>query len=277
MVNKLIYSLIIIFTMVCTSYADVIEIPFELDNGLIIIEVELDGKKDKFLFDTGTNEIIVHNNNLEVNITNSVQTLDGYVSAESHDVKVMKVGELYRSNVAVTTMDLSHVNDFLNKDVGGMIGASVFAPANVMIDYNAMKIVLDQTIASPSDVFKSQLAYSFYEGVPMAQLEIDGAKCNVLLDSGATSHFFDAVLVTIEAAATTVDVVTVNGKTSNTQGKISNVLIGNKNIESLSAINKDFSSFNEGQDLKVVGLLSLKKLATDGQLYFDTQDMRMYF
>lgn len=277
MVNKLIYSLIILFTTVCTSYADVIEIPFELDNGLIIIEVELDGKKDKFLFDTGSNEIIVHDNQTEGNNTNTVQTLDGYASSDTHDVKVMKVGELYRTNVAVTTMDLTHVNDFLNKDVGGMIGASVFAPANIMIDYNAMQIVLDQTIESPSTVFTSQLLYSFYEGVPMAQLEIDGGKCNVLLDSGATSHFFDARQVSLHVDDTTVDVVTANGKTSNIKGKINNVTIGDKNIENLSAINKDFSSFNEGQDLKIVGLLSLKKLATDGQLYFDTQAQKMYF
>ena len=49
------------------------------------------------------------------------------------------------------------------------------------------------------------------------------------------------------------------------------------NVQNLTAVNKDFTSFNDGQDLKIVGLLSLKRLATDGRLYFDTQSNKMYF
>lgn len=274
--RHLIITIIILIIYSLTAKADRVDIPFILNNGLMIIEVAMDGQLQEFVFDTGTNDIIIHQSDSQVS-DHTVTTLDGVVATGTYKIEEMHIGSLKKTNITATTMDLSFVNQFLNKEIGGMIGSAIFSPSMIYIDFENQVITLDKEIESPQYVFAHKLDYVLSDGVPMTNISIGDQEYAVILDSGATNHFFDPKVMTVSFDKPSPQVYTATGSNEQNYGFIQDVTIGNMDQEILTGVSKDFTDFNIGATSSMIGLLSLKKLAGQGSMYFDTKQQVLYF
>ena len=67
-------------------------IPFELINGLTIIEAEIDGVHGKYLLDTGSDGIIIDGETDSKN-QNTIVSLGGESKSKTQELKLVRVGE----------------------------------------------------------------------------------------------------------------------------------------------------------------------------------------
>ncbi len=271
--KKLIYIIGLFFINLYIGKANTI--PFDFDKGLIIIDVSIDGEKMEFVFDTGSSDIILHDTN--VNQAIEYATLDGSMYAGEGRIQKLIIGDIDKNNVNITTMDLSEVRSYLNRDIQGMLGSHIFSPSVIYINYVTQELKLD----SPDvylNTYKHQVSYHTEYGTPMCNIQHNGSSYAVLLDTGASTHFFDSSLGVQDHTRDAIQVTTVIGEQSSEAITVEGIALGSKNIINLQAYTKSFDEMNDLLDgEKIKGILSISKLSSTSEIVFDTTQGMMYF
>ncbi|WP_395057730.1 retroviral-like aspartic protease family protein [Flavobacterium sp.] len=124
------------------------EIPFEYYNEQIFIDVEINNKKHKFIFDTGAyltvlNEgLITDMNYKSKKIGHNITDANGNKSySEYIEIKNIKLGNIDFLNTGATTMNLSHFKEMFGcTPFDGIIGANLMRKAKWQIDYTKKTI-----------------------------------------------------------------------------------------------------------------------------------------
>ena len=125
-----------------------ISLPFHLLNGFILIEAEIDGKKGKLMFDTGSSDFISLNNNYLTNLDKKNKIGEGAVSSgqkmtiyESrvdklslgYDCTIESVGNIMHGNY-------DFIQEGITQDFMGFIGYNFFKNYEFIIDYDLQLI-----------------------------------------------------------------------------------------------------------------------------------------
>jgi predicted aspartyl protease len=118
-----------------------VTIPFELINGMIIMNLEVDGKQGAFLLDTGADAILIDGIPKKVS-GEGVSTLGGEVAVEMRELANLKIGSLVQYGVSVQVMSLSLLEQNLGIDLFGIIGGAYFMPRSLCMDFTTSTITI---------------------------------------------------------------------------------------------------------------------------------------
>jgi predicted aspartyl protease len=161
------------------------EVSFELYNeNLIIVKATIGTVKNmNMILDTGTSPSAVSKEmadrlKLQGN-TESLQTLNGTVQAQSVILPHIQIGPLYAHSIRVVVQDLTFMERSLGISLGGIAGLDILSTGNFTIDYRRRKIVFGPIAASEKTVrFESQLPFL------TVRANIKGQEVRLLVDSG---------------------------------------------------------------------------------------------
>jgi len=272
-------SLVFCFLMTGLSFAN-ISVPFELVNGLIIIEAEINGTIGNYVVDSGSNGILLngHSNLSDV----SYQTLTSTLEGRETIIESFKVGDFEAGELLGFSTDLSNLEIYLEKQIAGILGCSIFTPNSLIFDFTNSKMVISEDAFNKKDIEGlSCLSFTIIEDLPVAKVNIQGHAFAFILDSGASSHFIDKKLISrfkasVEPTGVKKNIITAagNGQISS-EYNIPNCKFGDANYTFL-AFEKDFTPISESLGMDISGLISLNKLSKS-KVYIDLNSKNLYY
>jgi len=277
--NKGILGLVICCMCSYAAKADVL-IPFELVNGLIVIEAEVDGESGNFIVDSGANGVLLNHTTGASDV--SYQSLTTTLEGSERKIESLRVGEFELGQLLGFSTDLRQIEAFLEKPLHGILGYSVFTPNSLIFDFAASKLHISENILTDIDhEGLSSMPFYVFDDLPMVDLRIDGQTYSFVLDTGASSHFIDKALRETLASSfvpTGVQksiITTCGSKQISNEYETANFWVGTSSFD-LRAFEKDFQVISKELGKDISGLLSISKLS-DSKVLMDLRSKNLYF
>ena len=181
--------------------ANKIVLPFHLINGYILIDGEVNEKKGKFMFDTGTPfGILLNNHYLELNkkdlvvsgSASSGQILDIYLDS----VPKINIGKQvsYTKLLTVPNSDFSFIEQGIVKDFLGFIGYDFYKNYELVIDYDYQTITLfkldkNGTVVNPYSLLNTEITTLHFttsnqKQIPLVEIKLGNTNVKGRFDTG---------------------------------------------------------------------------------------------
>lgn len=267
------------FVFVANAYSN--NVKFEMVNGLMIIEANIDGEMGHYIFDTGADAIILNRQAHKGKVV-SFTCVSGDIKAYETRIKELHFGNLVMQKIDAFTSDLSDLESYTNRKICGILGSGILAPHVIEIDYCEKSITTSNVSVDPEQTkFKRVINFNFENGVPMALFSIGMEKYNLILDTGATSHFISDKVRREHKEKfhdTGEKVFVVTGESNNQESSkyfLEELNFETGTIENLKFCVKDFDMTLEGQGT-IDGIISLSKLGVS-KIVIDLHKNQIYF
>ncbi len=174
-------------------------IPFKLVDRLIVIEGELKGKKGNFIFDTGSEKLLinkVHFSNLILHddkTSNTSGVLDYVDNPIQKRIQNFSLNSLSLYNKTSDLIDLSHIESSKKIRLLGILGYSILKDYEVFVDLYLNQITLTKTDKNGNtlgkDIYLEKIVDSVSFRLKKHAIILDGfinkQKAVFALDSGA--------------------------------------------------------------------------------------------
>ena len=176
-----------------TKKEEVVEIPFTIESGLIIIPVEIEGETYRFLLDTGAPNVVSKElaDKLSFKKKRSIKTIDSQGNSSVLDyVKVSKINIRNAAflNTTAAVADLKQADAIACLNIDGLIGANLMRKAYWQIDCQ-QKILRIITNPEQLNIPKESYAIPFtadVTGTPLVHLKIGQVEVRKLkIDTGS--------------------------------------------------------------------------------------------
>jgi hypothetical protein len=124
-----------------------IDVPFQLAGKLILVDVILNGKPQKFVLDTGSPKVVLNSKylNKDKNETrlSSSQGVNGTISGmDIENVESLDFHGIKLNNQEVLSMDLSHLEEQLDTPFYGLIRYDLIKDYDLLFDYSNLTLTL---------------------------------------------------------------------------------------------------------------------------------------
>jgi len=272
--NNKIYRLLIALCITILYNASLIAsanraivIPFELINGLTIIEAEVDGIYGRFLLDTGSDGIFI--DGIVKETDQSILTLGGTTAIETRSLNEVIVGSFIQNDLEAQIISLEPIEEHLGIDLKGIIGGHVFLPKVVIMDFQKSIITLsDRLTRLDKKMYENQVDIKIQNQIPIATIQIEGKNYNFALDSGSSIHFIDASLLEKLNGITRVNATSTMKCLANKNEHIQNVRInsfslGDADFKQQLCLPRSFAHVNAGVGANLHGIISLSQLSKE--------------
>ena len=181
-------------SMVSLLAEERLEIDFTLVEGRILINGHLGGHDGVFIFDTGTPEIIINDNEIDSNSNNYLSSVQGDHSVAIKAVDLVRVADYTLPQGSLLMhMDLSELLGDLEQKVLGIIGWSAFdADQPIFINYRDSKIIVGKPEFTPEMVEDNHVISlnltEVGDELPTVEIEINQEILTFAFDTGAPLH-----------------------------------------------------------------------------------------
>lgn len=161
-------------------------IPFELQSGLIFVDVDIDGSGPRpFIVDSGAQYVLLE--------SSFAQEL-GYTGLVN-DLDELQLGSLRFSGVDGVPYDLTPIEQTLGAQLDGIIGASLLQYFTLVVDYQESAITLLDTEEETALVDSSRVEEQILEaqmdlgyGLPLTSASLESAEgAQFVIDTGAST------------------------------------------------------------------------------------------
>ena len=183
-----------ISSMVSLLAEERLEIDFTLVEGRILINGHMNGHDGVFIFDTGTPEIIINDNEFSNNGAGYLSSVQGDHPVAIKPVDIVRVADytLPRGSLLMH-MDLSELLGDLDQKVLGIIGWSTFdADQPIFINYRDSKIIVGKPEFTPEMVEDNHVIRlnltEVGDELPTVEIEINQEILTFAFDTGAPLH-----------------------------------------------------------------------------------------
>tara|TARA_B100000678_G_C18171583_1_gene487416 strand:+ start:142 stop:1062 length:921 start_codon:yes stop_codon:yes gene_type:complete len=199
--------------------------PFEIKKGWIVVPVEIENKKYKFLLDTGTPTLVSKElaKSLKMKVIDSVNASDVYNKSQKNKytrIETVSIGSANFKGIVALINDFNINPMWSSLEVDGFIGSNLMRHAIWDIDFNQKQITItddESTLNLPEGIIQNKL-YIGVAGVPAVACKINGKKIwNFTIDFGYNG---DIVIPFSEFERQIENGEISNFKKSNTQGVI---------------------------------------------------------
>jgi len=257
-------------------------IPFQLVNGLTVIQAEIDGISGSYLLDTGSDGIIL-DGTVDNNSESKVISLGGTSTTNILPLKEIKVGDYRQTNLEAQVISLKHIKDHLGIELKGIIGGYLFQPKVVIVDYKQSIITLaDKFTKTEQKKFEHKVNINAINQIPIANIKIEDKWYKFALDSGSSIHFVDPkVLDELEGVSDTDQATKMTCLANNTneqihKQRIASFTFGGVDYADHICVPRSFEGVNASTGLRLDGILSLSKLVQES-VVIDYTRSRLYF
>jgi hypothetical protein len=187
MKNKLFYLLLILSS---TIFSQELIIPYAEQEGWPIIQVEINNKNYKFLFDTGAGITVVNSNTIKnLAIIEDIETIDINKTVENIPVSILpelKIGKKTFSEQKVAYKSLESFNlNFCDLQLDGIIGIDIMK--DFLIEVNTQERVIEFHNKDSFDLnkIKDFSRNKYKHNIPTIKLKIDRQKRFASFDTGS--------------------------------------------------------------------------------------------
>ncbi len=221
---------------------------FEIHGGLILFKVEVDGKEQSFLLDSGAPSIIL---NQKVSKSSAVfSTIEGDILATKGEIEEIRIGNIHKTHVSTWIMDLSHIEKRLGVKIDGLIGADIFSSYDLLIDYKGKKIsfLASGKLNDLKPTFSHVVVLPFishYENLPVVNINLKGEELRMSFDTGAG--------ITVFSKGILDDDISI----------VKEIALGSLKIQSMPVLQSNTSQFIDEDGNRLDGILSVNSLNAD--------------
>ena len=164
--------------------------PFKINsrNGLIYMQLTVNGVKGNFIVDTGTMCTVVTPEFAKRAGANMKFKFDNPESLQTFvRIKELKIGELVFKNFNALELPLNNIsNGEFPEPLDGILGDNILFKTLCTIDYSAHKLLFN---IIPNCEKSRQLEAQFCDGWPTIPVELNGELKTMLIDSGSSRSF----------------------------------------------------------------------------------------
>ena len=224
-------------------------VSFDYVGGLIVVNAVMNGMQGDYIVDTGAPNLIINKKVSQADF--EIWTMDANLEAAHMTVTSFKYGNLSEEEVPAWAMDLTHIEDLLDRPIAGIIGHDIIKKSTLDINYEANEIAFIPLNSGgldfdPNDYIISSVPLQLStNNLPLITLEIDGVEHSFVFDTGAGI----SVMNNGSSLQKTISI--------SDQLKINNITI--KNVPYISQNLNELSQVNQ-QD--IAGILSISSLKT---------------
>lgn len=254
-------------------------IPFQLINGLIVIEAEIDNEVGNYIFDTGAEELIL---NKEAGSGKTLfSSINGDINTSEVNINLLKIGNLTHSKFKAYAADLSSMQSYLNMTLHGIIGCELLLPKQVRINFFTKTIELSDRFDLTLDNQKA-VSFSIVDGVPVFPVTINGKQYQFGFDTGATMHVLDSRLYDELKSSlfdTGLDTYVSTGTGEKSVNKIVSMIqyrMGNVIQLDHDFLLQSLDDFNQSMQSNIDGVLSIISLKSE-HVTIDFPNRKIYF
>lgn len=170
-----------------------VQVPMELEQGIIFVEATVDGQKGTFILDTGSPTLLVNDNIIRKGAKKMLSVSSDY-PAQAVRIGQFAWAGIQKQGLEAYVLDLSHLEQTHHREILGVIGYPLFADHALLIDTQNEQILMAKT--SP-DLFEhyaqpqSTFAFSLRQHLPVLQVRIGHGSYAFGFDSGSSVNFID--------------------------------------------------------------------------------------
>jgi len=246
------------------------EVDFELKEGIILVPVDINGEKHRFILDSGAPTLVI--NSAQHDSTSLVVGMGQGVGGSLGNIGTLRIGKLdwaggnYR-NFDALSMDLSHLEQEVGESFGGLLSKAELEPFETLIDYQTKKIRFYQLrdngkplepkrLPKPSVTLK----FDLQSHIAVFKAKIGKKTYRLGLDTGAQTNLLDDDLYKVfELQLQDVQTDTLRGADLNIRPVTTGVLpltqCGKLHFTNMRYVFSDISDLNNIYGLKIAGLL----------------------
>lgn len=204
-----------------TSYS----IPFKKAGNLLLVNAEIDSKVGVFILDTGAPTLVV-NQTRQTPGEIQAKGINGSLSVNDTFIKKFRWNNEEWRNLSSLSVDMQHFNDVSENGVKGLIGYEILRNYEMVVDPAAQTLVLVSNRKElPYDPTKVLLTVPIqqYDHLPVIELEINGQKMLLGIDTGAEINFLDQDL--LKSAGQKIGFTVTKGLGTDTEKREAKILV----------------------------------------------------
>lgn len=180
-----------------TQSSNLVKIPFELVNGLVVVSAAINGDTGNFVLDTGSPVVVVNPKNVEgLQPGNSQQNYA--FRGQPVKVKHFSWAGIERESMDALAMDMTHLENASQRKIHGVIGYEVLSKYELMFDCRNQVLLLYEPhkswvheVQAPLFSFRFQMR----DQLPVVKARIGGKKVHLGLDTGGTANLLSEELL----------------------------------------------------------------------------------
>lgn len=258
------------------SAKDIISVPMEIQDGVIIVTAKLNGFERKFILDSGAPSLYLNSRyftNDSITSMSTAQAVNSSISGQD----VVRVKSFDFQGIQIHDMDfvmsdLSHL--LANEEIYGLIGYQVIKDYDWLFDYANKTLTLIKPDKTADYI--NQMQYATYEiplqmasetsHIPCIKGKIGTEEVCLGMDSGASTNLLDIALFdklkNDLTDITTTDLKGASKQKANVQkAVVKSLAIGDKSFENVATVFNDMSHLNAKYENKIDGLIGYEILS----------------
>ena len=253
-------------------------IPFESSGGLMMVEATVDGTSGYFIFDSGSEAIILNNPHVQ-NDEIQFKSLSGELTAARSTISSLSLSGYRLSDLEAYTSDLSHLSHLVSGKFLGILGTYALQADVIRIDIKNSFISIYN--GTPVSLDGSKKIYSMdfeVEGdLIILPISIADQQFSFLLDTGASASIIstkaaDQLSDYLNLTQRDISLTSTHGEETHQSIELPIVELGQVIVQNLELIEVDLDDLGISFD----GILSLEQLNI-ADLILDFTANRLYF
>jgi len=187
-----------------TQEGESLKIPFELKNGMIIVQASVNGDTGAFVLDTGSPNVVLNTRNvtgLRLAEANPQTQFDRSLAVK---VNHFSWAGVERENMEAVAMDISHLESVSKQKILGVIGFDVLQNYEVLFNFERCHLIL----LPPRDNWMHRLneplhrlEFRLHGQLPVVKARVGGQRLRLGLDSGGTNLLGEEALAKLPEAS----------------------------------------------------------------------------
>lgn len=263
------------------SARDIISIPMEIQDGLIIVTAKLNGFERKFILDSGAPTLYLNSRYFANDSIISMSTAKGVNSSISgQDAIRIKSFDFQGIKIHDTDFVMSDLSHLLkNEEIYGLIGYQTIKDYDWLFDYANKTLTLIKP--DKTDDYISKMQYTTYElplkmvsktsHIPFVEAKIGKTEVALGIDCGASVNLLDIALFDkLKNNLTNITTTELTGasvqKTSVQEASVKSLTIGRKLFENIPTVFNDMSHLNSQWENNIDGLIGYEILSNQKTL-----------
>ncbi len=263
------------------SARDIISIPMEIVDGLIIVTAKLDGFERKFILDSGAPTLYLNSRyfaNDSIISISSAKDVNSSISGQdvirikSFDFQGIKI-----QNTDFVMSDLSHLLE--KEEIYGLIGYQTIKDYDWLFDYANKTLTLIKP--DKTDDYISKMQYTTYEfplkmasetsHIPFVEAKIGKTEVALGIDCGASVNLLDTALFDkLKNDLTNITTTELTGasvqKAKVQEASVKSLTIGKILFENMPTVFKDMNHLNSQWENNIDGLIGYEILSNQKTL-----------
>lgn len=263
------------------SARDIISIPMEILDGLIIVTAKLDGFERKFILDSGAPTLYLNSRYFANDSIISISSAKGVNSSISgQDAIRVKTFDFHGIKICNTDFVMSDLSHLLEKEeIYGLIGYQTIKDYDWLFDYANKTLTLIKP--DKTDDYISKMQYTTYEiplkmasetsHIPFVEAKIGKTEVALGIDCGASVNLLDTALFDkLKNDLNNITTTELTGasvqKTKVQEASVKSLTIGKKLFENVPTVFNDMNHLNSQWENNIDGLIGYEILSSQKTL-----------